>query len=199
MTKILKGFTIAEVCNSILTAAKYGIEGLEKGSSYASGIAQNKEAIDIVKSEAVVGLAREALQLSNEPIGYLSMTALTVHPGSPGMPGHIDYPHFYPHCVYDRPLSAQFILSLDGTFGGAAPTWIGDPDNIIELNAGDLVAFSGDIKHGVLANTSSRSRTNMLWSVGPAWIRPTQISLWDWRIGDKPYPELIHSYNEIHK
>jgi hypothetical protein len=75
---------------------------------------------------------------------------------------------------------------------------MGDPSNIIELNPGDLVAFSGDTKHGVMANTSDRSRTNMLWSIGPAWVRPTQISLWDWRIGDKPYAELIHAYNETH-
>lgn len=208
--KRLKGFATPDICTSILESVKFGANGLGEGSSYGRGIVSIQQVIEIAQSKTVIDLAREILGLPTEPLGYLSLTAFTVEPGSSGMVGHIDYPHFYPDfysafhaefCTeyhYQRPLSAQFIMSLDGTTGGAAPTWLGDETQVQELNTGDLVAFAGDIKHGVLPNTSGRSRTNMLWSIGPAWVRPTQMSLWDMRIDDKPYSELIHIYNETH-
>lgn len=44
--------------------------------------------------------------------------------------------------------------------------------------------FEGNTAHGVLPNTSSRSRTNLLWSIGYAWIKPMQISLFNNVIGN---------------
>ncbi len=175
---------------SVLSEVRTGHKGMEDGSSYAHGLAKVEPVVSLVRDPRIVNIARELLKLEG-PLGYLSLTALTVQPGSVGMPGHVDYPHFHPSCPNDVPLVAQFVLALDGTTEGAAPTWVTERDLVVELEPGDLFAFLGTEVHGVLPNTSSRPRTNLLWSIGPAWIKPMQISLFHMTIDDVSPSDLI--------
>lgn len=187
--RFIKSDVVAAMLAEIQT--RRGTKGLEAGSTYARDLHMNPVVVDLIKLSTVVTLARELLQMVSGPLGYVSLTALTVEPGSKGMPGHVDYPHFHETCLKDTPLVIQFVLSLDGTTDGAAPTWLHHESNIIELSPGDLLAFPGTWKHGVLPNTSNRSRTNLLWSIGPSWIKPMQIGLWNMTIDDVPVKDLI--------
>lgn len=182
---------VAALVLAEIESGRTGMRGLEEGSSYARDLHTNPVILDIVKSGNVVAEARNCLSMWNGPLGLVSLTALTVQPGSMGMPSHIDYPHFHDTCQKNEPLVAQFVLSLDGTTDGAAPTWVHNESNVHELSPGDLLVFPGNWKHGVWPNTSNRSRTNLLWSIGPAWVKPMQISLWNHVIDDVPIKDMI--------
>lgn len=189
MIKFLK-FVAPEALDSILRQLRFGAQGLEAGSTYAQGLTKIDEVLNIVTGDEVKRTARELLACDG-PFGFLSLTALTVEPGSKGMPEHVDYPHFHLNCRKQPPLAAQFILSLDGTTGGAAPTWVSHPTNVVVLEPGDLYAFRGNMFHGVLPNVSSRSRTNLLWSIGPSWVKPMQASLFNMTFDEVTVKELM--------
>jgi hypothetical protein len=192
MSCLKKGFVSSNMARAILSSCNSKLaDGEEQGSQYIAGLTEVAPVVDVVTRPEVKSIARALLGFDG-PLAYLSLTALTVEPNSKGMRGHIDYPHFHPSCPSDRPMVAQFVLALDGTTDGRAPTWLDDPTNTVELEAGDMFAFAGNSLHGVNPNTSNRSRTNLLWSIGPAWIRPMQMSLWNFhKIDDVSYRDLI--------
>ena len=114
----------------------------------------------------------------------LSLSALDVLPGDPGLGAHVDYPHHAfpkesPH------LSAQFILSLDGTDAERASLWMDTPENLVCMEPGELLIFGGNVLHGVHPNKSDRSRTTLLWSMGHQCIRPMLKELWGWTYASK--------------
>jgi hypothetical protein len=192
MSFVKKSFVSIDRARSILDSCQVKlVDGEEEGSQYVAGLTTVPEVIEVVTCDEVKSIARALLGFEG-PLAYLSLTALTVEPGSRGMRGHIDYPHFHPSCPSDRPMVAQFVLALDGTTGGRAPTWLGDPTCVYELDAGDMLVFAGSKLHGVKPNSTHSRRTNLLWSIGPAWIRPMQMSLWKFqKIDDVPYRDLI--------
>lgn len=154
------------------------MKGTRPGSRYALEISENVDIDLLVRSSNSERIAREILGCQPEDgLRLISLTALTVDAGSSGMHAHVDYPHFFGSCPSGKPLVAQFVLSLDGTTEGRAPTWVESESNSVELEPGELLAFQGDKVHGVKPNVSDSSRTNLLWSIGYSWIKPMSKSL----------------------
>jgi hypothetical protein len=187
----ISNFIDSELAARIIAECKPGVDGIEGKSTYSRGLQNSPDVVRLVTRPDVVELARDVLFLDEAPLRYMSLTAFTVEPGSAGMPSHVDYPHFHVSCPDDYPLCAQFVLSLDGTIGGAAPTWIGREDDVYELEPCELAVFDGRMMHGVKPNTSNRNRTNLLWSIGPIWVCPMQIGLWNMTVGEKTPQEVI--------
>lgn len=115
---------------------------------------------------------------SIDGLAVLSCAALDVDPGDPGLGEHVDYPHhIFPKLDH---LSAQVVLSLDGTDEKRAPLWVEKRENIVTLKPGEAVFFGGNTLHGVHPNASDRRRTTLLWSYGPYWLRPMTPAVWGW-------------------
>lgn len=170
------------------------VDGEERGTKYMNGLSEVTSVVDTVTKHEIKSIARSLLGIKG-PLSYLSLTALKVDSYSSGMQEHVDYPHFHPSFPKDCSVIAQFVLALDGTTYGRAPTWLYEPSNVIELDVGDMLVFTGDSLHGVKPNSSNFSRTNLLWSIGPSWIRPMQLSLWDFhKIDDESPKELLKKW-----
>lgn len=137
---------------------------------------------DVQRLALSLSLFEEAALLfglhSPSGLAVLSCAALDVDPGDPGLGEHVDYPHemFLKH---DH-LSAQVVLSLDGTDEKRAPLWVETRENIITLAPGEAVFFGGNTLHGVHPNLTDRRRTTLLWSYGPYWLRPMIPAVWGW-------------------
>lgn len=137
---------------------------------------------DVQRLALSLSLFEEAALLfglhSPSGLAVLSCAALDVDPGDPGLGEHVDYPHeMFPRTEH---LSAQVVLSLDGTDAARAPLWVGTRENLVTLEPGEAAFFGGNTKHGVHPNASDRRRTTLLWSYGPIWIRPMTAAVWGW-------------------
>lgn len=148
------------------------------GGRYMHGVAGVRGLKPLLTQPEIWDRAAALLKMPKEVLSFLSCSALDVLPGDPGLGEHVDYPHHvfptWPH------LSAQFILSLDGTDYERAPLWIEQDCNLVCMSPGELLIFGGNTKHGVLSNRSDKPRTTLLWSIGPSWIRPMLKDVWDW-------------------
>lgn len=151
------------------------------GGRYLSGVPRVRSIARLCTRADFWQKASELLSVPVKALAVLSCSALDVLPGDPGLGEHVDYPH---HVFPDAPhLCAQFILSLDGTDKERAPLWIGEPSELFCMDSGELLIFGGNVRHGVHPNKSDRSRTTLLWSMGPYWIRPMLREVWGWTGG----------------
>lgn len=169
----------AAALNRRLDRRRAGARTSSVGGRYLSGLHAIAPIRRFVSAQPFWARAAALLGSPIHELGVLSLAALDILPGDPGLGEHFDYPH-----SGERPdaphMSAQFILSLDGTDAERAPLWIGDPENIVCMQPGELLFFGGNVRHGVHPNKSERPRTTVLWSMGPYWVRPMLKELWDW-------------------
>lgn len=172
-------------CRAILDAlVPYKDDTYESriGGRYFRGLHDAPAVHDFVRQAELEALGRDVLGEAG-PLGYLSLSALEVRPGEAGIGAHRDWPHGQDDADDKPHMSAQYILSLDGTDGYRAPLWLRNPANVVVLAPGELLSFGGNIRHGTLANQGDRRRTSLLWSIGPVWVRPMIGELWNWMTG----------------
>lgn len=151
------------------------------GGRYMQGVPGIRSIARLVSGMEFWDHSAELLQCPVAALAFLSCSALDVLPGDPGLGGHVDYPH---HVFPKSPhLSAQFILSLDGTDEQRAPLWVHEPGNLVCMKPGELLIFGGNTMHGVHPNKADRGRTTLLWSMGPQWVRPMLRDVWGWSAG----------------
>ncbi len=168
----------ADKLNRRLEPLRKGAYTSSVGGRYMQGVPGIRPVARLVRRMVFWDYAAELLQAPVEALAFLSCSALDVLPGDTGLAQHVDYPH---HVFPKSPhLSAQFILSLDGTDEERAPLWAHDPTNLVCMKPGELLIFGGNTLHGVHPNKSDRSRTTLLWSMGPHWIRPMLRDVWGW-------------------
>lgn len=148
------------------------------GGRYMQGVPKIKSVARLCTEDRFWDFASDLLAIPVKALTVLSCSALDVLPGDTGLGEHVDYPH---HVFPKSPhMSAQFILSLDGTDAERAPLWVRDQSNLVCMEPGELLIFGGNTLHGVHPNKSDRSRTTLLWSMGPCWIRPMLPEVWNW-------------------
>ncbi len=160
------------------------------GSIRVHRLLRSPEIANFIVDRKIKNLAI-TLMGANPVLGALGSN--TVMPNAPGMGQHRDYPYFSMHTGIIPSampiLALQYILLLDDLSCDNAPTlimpeshklrgWILNKEyfekNAMSLvaQAGSLVAMHGGVFHGVAMNKSSKSRTTLLATFYPHWVRP---------------------------